>query len=78
MLDSKKTNNPTEKWGTELNRELSIEESQMAKKHLKKCSTSLVIREMQINTGFLKSYTELPLAACNIKISESKCLPFYV
>lgn len=46
--------------------------------YFKKCSVSLVIREMQINTGFLKSYTELPLAACNIKISESKCLPFYV
>ena len=35
MLDSKKPNNSVKKWGTELN-EFSIEESQMAGKHLKK------------------------------------------
>jgi hypothetical protein len=34
--------------GTELNRELSTKETQKAQEHLKKCSTSLVIREMEI------------------------------
>ena len=47
-LDSREPNNPIKLWGTELNREFSTEETQMAEKHLKKCSTSLVIREMQI------------------------------
>jgi len=47
-LDCRETNNPIKKWGTELNKEFTAEEYRMAEKHLKKCSTSLVIREMQI------------------------------
>ena len=38
------------KWGSELNKELSTKEYRMAEKHLKKCSRSLIIREMQIKT----------------------------
>jgi hypothetical protein len=36
-LDSRKSNNPIKKWGTELNKEFSTEEYRMAEKHLKKC-----------------------------------------
>jgi hypothetical protein len=49
-LDSRELNNPIKKWGTELNNEFSTEEYQMSEKPLKKCSVSLVIREMQIKT----------------------------
>ena len=45
-LDSRELHNPIEKWRTELNREFSTKEIRRAKKYLKKCSTSLVIREM--------------------------------
>ena len=46
-LVSKTPTNPIKKWGKELNREFSIEESKMAERHIN-CSTSLAIREMQI------------------------------
>jgi hypothetical protein len=49
-LESRETNDPIKKWGTKLNKELSTQEYGMAEKHLKKCSTLLVIREMQIKT----------------------------
>jgi hypothetical protein len=38
------------KWAKELNRALSKEEDQMDKKHIKKCSPSQSIKEMQIKT----------------------------
>jgi hypothetical protein len=60
------------KWATELNRTFSKNEIQMAKKHMKKCSTSPAIKEIQTKTTQRFHFTSVRIASIK-NTSNNRC-----
>jgi hypothetical protein len=71
-LCSLKFNEPIKKWATELNRSFSKEEILMAKKHMRKCSPSLALKEMQIKTALRFHLTAVRIAIIK-NTTTTKC-----
>ena len=71
-LYTKNINNPINKWANEMNRHFTEEDVQAINRYMKKCSTSLVIRELQIKTTLRFHLTPIRMAIIK-NTSNNRC-----
>uniref|UniRef100_A0A8C0MJ37 Uncharacterized protein n=1 Tax=Canis lupus familiaris TaxID=9615 RepID=A0A8C0MJ37_CANLF len=71
-LNTKETNNPIMKWAKDMKRNLTEEDIDMANKHIRKCSASPAIREIQIKTTIRYHLTPVRMGKIN-KAGNHKC-----
>ena len=71
QLNNRKINDPIKTWAKELNRHFS-KDIQMANKHMKRCSSSLIIREMQIKTAMRHHFTSVRVVITK-KSTNNEC-----